>query len=77
MLKLRGMKSMRFLPTWPRQRVEPILHTYGGGNGRRRVGDGGVVQSILHNSEGGLWGFSGDGKSNVGGGGLQRCSWDG
>jgi hypothetical protein len=57
--------------------VEPILHTYGGGNGRRRVGDGGVVQSILHNSEGGLWGFSGDGKSNVGGGGLQRCSWDG
>jgi hypothetical protein len=49
---------MRFDPTRSRRQGEPILQTYGEGNSRGKVGDGGAVRSVL-----------GDGEE-----GLQRCS---
>jgi hypothetical protein len=47
-------KPNPILPTCYRQRGETVLLSFGNGNGQRRGGDGGVVQSNLGDGEGGL-----------------------
>jgi hypothetical protein len=44
----------RFDPTQSRRQGEPVLQTYGEGNSRGRVGDGGAVRSTHGDGEGGL-----------------------
>jgi hypothetical protein len=54
--------TMRFDPTRSRRQGEPVLQTYGEGNGQGRAGDDSVVQSVLGDGEDGLrWcsGFKG------------------
>jgi hypothetical protein len=46
--------AMRFDPTRSRRQGEPVLQTYGEGNGRGRAGDGGAVRSALGDGEDGL-----------------------
>jgi hypothetical protein len=53
-LMLRCKNVMRFHPTRSRRQGEPVLQTYGEGNGRGRAGDGGVVRLALGDGEGGL-----------------------
>jgi hypothetical protein len=50
----RAPKPNPFLPTRSRQRGETILLTFGNGNGQRRAGGGGVVQSTFGDGEGSL-----------------------
>jgi hypothetical protein len=45
---------IRFDPTRSRRQGEPVLQTYGEGNGRGRAGDGGAVRSALGDGEDGL-----------------------
>jgi hypothetical protein len=42
---------MRFDPMRSRRQGEPVLQTYGEGNGRGRAGDGGAVRSTLGDGE--------------------------
>jgi hypothetical protein len=46
--------AMRFDPMQSRTQGEPILQTYGKRNGRGGAGDGGIVRSVLGDSEDGL-----------------------
>jgi hypothetical protein len=46
--------AMRFDPTRFRRQGEPVLQTYGAGNGRGRADDGGAVQLAFGDGEDGL-----------------------
>jgi hypothetical protein len=50
----RAPKPNPFLPMCSRQQGEPILLTFGNGNGPREAGDGGAVRSTFGDGEGGL-----------------------
>jgi hypothetical protein len=44
--------AVRFDPTRSTRQGKPVLQTYGEGNGRWRVGDGGAIWSVLGDGEG-------------------------